>query len=784
MEKILKSIFLATFSLLLSSQALFSQTPHFWEPVIGNDGKFPANQSGAMAVDPTNGNILIITQESNNYTLYLYDGNNWILKSSYTEIGMSTNISSIALAPNGDIYFFGGVGNRVYKIDSSGANWSMVSDAPSGINTILITGSGDDYKIYFGTEGGGFYRPNSNGGWEQANNGLPFLVNDVGVPSAFPIYSMALGADATTLYAGSFRGLYYSVDDGDNWILASYDISYINNLVIVDTNTIFATLLPSSIPERQGVFKSIDKGANWIQVNNIFPPTSTFNFRDKIIYNSKTGDIFVTSTQALSNTIYRSTNLGTSWEDITGFFQGFSRHLAFDPITGQTYIANEASHVYRFTENNMFEEMLWEPISSVPISDNNLPLQFRQIHAFAVANNGDLWAATGEGIFLSTNSGNTWFHKNNGLPTVVDVDIDGRTFRHSPTVIEVLAINPINGSIFTVCDFALFRSTDNGESWTNILDLKSGGDLQSFVFTPSGEIYVKIACFVETPYEGICYSNDNGNTWIQKNNGLPTIRPISGSLAMGPDGALYTGIFEHGMYRSTDCGNNWLPSSNYTNQSAIADFTVSADGSIFAAAWGTGVLKSTDKGITWNQANEGISYGYSGVSITQIIYNPITGHLFAPQDPGFTLRSTNLGESWYREINSFRISGKLAVNSSTGEMFINSSNTIYRSIEHKTSGEISVKEPAKLPTEYNLSQNYPNPFNPTTTIQYSIPKDEHVKLIVYDITGREVKELVNEHKAAGIYNVSFDASSYSSGIYYYRLETVGYNNTQKMVLIK
>jgi flagellar hook assembly protein FlgD len=97
---------------------------------------------------------------------------------------------------------------------------------------------------------------------------------------------------------------------------------------------------------------------------------------------------------------------------------------------------------------------------------------------------------------------------------------------------------------------------------------------------------------------------------------------------------------------------------------------------------------------------------------------------------------------------------------------------------------INTNEPAELPTGYNLSQNYPNPFNPTTTIKYSIPKDEFVKLTVYDITGRVVKELVNGYKSAGRYNVEFNASGYASGIYYYRIEAGQYNNVQKMMLIK
>jgi len=91
---------------------------------------------------------------------------------------------------------------------------------------------------------------------------------------------------------------------------------------------------------------------------------------------------------------------------------------------------------------------------------------------------------------------------------------------------------------------------------------------------------------------------------------------------------------------------------------------------------------------------------------------------------------------------------------------------------------------AEIPKEYKLSQNYPNPFNPVTKISFEIPKTGFVSLRVFDLLGREIKTLVNEVKNAGIYNIDFDGSSFSSGTYLYRLESNGYFETKKMVLIK
>ncbi len=101
-----------------------------------------------------------------------------------------------------------------------------------------------------------------------------------------------------------------------------------------------------------------------------------------------------------------------------------------------------------------------------------------------------------------------------------------------------------------------------------------------------------------------------------------------------------------------------------------------------------------------------------------------------------------------------------------------------------------------LPNEYVLSQNYPNPFNPRTTIKYSIPsnvksetlptgrQEAEVKLIVYDVLGKEIKILINQEQQSGNYEVNFNGAGLSSGIYYYQLKTNDFVQTKKMILLK
>lgn len=101
-----------------------------------------------------------------------------------------------------------------------------------------------------------------------------------------------------------------------------------------------------------------------------------------------------------------------------------------------------------------------------------------------------------------------------------------------------------------------------------------------------------------------------------------------------------------------------------------------------------------------------------------------------------------------------------------------------------------ITEEEQKPGEYVVSQNYPNPFNPSTTILYTVPSTEYIVLRIYDILGREVSTLVNEHKPAGTYTIQWDGKNSAgqqvgSGIYFYQLKSEsGFIQTNKMLLLK
>ena len=106
-------------------------------------------------------------------------------------------------------------------------------------------------------------------------------------------------------------------------------------------------------------------------------------------------------------------------------------------------------------------------------------------------------------------------------------------------------------------------------------------------------------------------------------------------------------------------------------------------------------------------------------------------------------------------------------------------------IHYSTSATTGIDEKSNnIPNQFELSQNFPNPFNPVTTIKYQVPELSFVTLKIYDVLGSEIITLVNEEKPIGSYEIEFDATGLSSGIYFYKLQAGSFVETKKMILLK
>ncbi len=150
---------------------------------------------------------------------------------------------------------------------------------------------------------------------------------------------------------------------------------------------------------------------------------------------------------------------------------------------------------------------------------------------------------------------------------------------------------------------------------------------------------------------------------------------------------------------------------------------------------------------------------------------------------GVILRTTNAGLQWTTQPSG-------TINDLYGVNFINANTGtavgIGGAILKTTNGGATIiqKINSTVPSSFKLLQNFPNPFNPVTTIRFNIANAGFVKLSVYNILGKEIETIVNESMSEGTYETKWDASSYPGGVYFYRLETDGYSETRKLVLLK
>ena len=336
-----------------------------------------------------------------------------------------------------------------------------------------------------------------------------------------------------------------------------------------------------------------------------------------------------------------------------------------------------------------------------------------------------------------------------------------------------------NGFVFAVGNQGtVIRSTNTGNDWVVATPVTTA-DLYCSDFRSGG------FCYAVGDNGTILLSVTNGDTWNAVTSG--TIRNLK-AVAISQLSVLnVVAAGEKGtIIRSTDGGSNWTNVS--ISDTTITFYDISKRGIYYNTGnsfciVGTGgrIYKSTDNGATWQQKPSGTTN-----TLRSIYFHTVDSAVVAG-DNGTIRFTADGGETWFSDA---------FFNSPLARQY-NSVSLVNRG--HKTYSAISdtiwfvSNDPITIglnpvssvvPTGYSLSQNYPNPFNPSTNIKFSVPKSSAVKLIVYDINGREVEILVNESLSTGTYRADWNASKYSSGVYFYKLTAGDFTETKSMVLIK
>ncbi len=380
-------------------------------------------------------------------------------------------------------------------------------------------------------------------------------------------------------------------------------------------------------------------------------------------------------------------------------------------------------------------------------------------------------------MYVSSDSGTTW------------ANIPGP----SNLMVQLTALDE-EGTIYVGDQDAphgLQRTTDNGAHWTSIIDTTALG-CNTVGIGPFGDVF---ATFQQMANVNLLYhSTDHGDTWTVDTVAFgvesvpaatPPMYPFDSQNHIFTFGR--TGFIDE-VYRSIDSGTTWtmasagLPPSDFRTLCISSDTTLYVSGTYTPGIGST--YRSTNDGKSWVPCD---TTGLPAFTMFSQLVTDLKNNVYGIDGGGSgagVYRSTDAGHTWSDVTAGLNSSGLRysLVTSPSGALFCATQVGLYKSTQALT----SVRSGYPVPSEVFLAQNYPNPFNPSTVIHYSIPVETYncTSLRVYDILGREVAVLVNERKAPGNYEVKFDGSRLTSGMYFYQLRAGDFVETKRLLLLK
>jgi photosystem II stability/assembly factor-like uncharacterized protein len=378
-------------------------------------------------------------------------------------------------------------------------------------------------------------------------------------------------------------------------------------------------------------------------------------------------------------------------------------------------------------------------------------------------------AGSGGTLIKTTNSGISWAPLSSGLSS----DINSVYFYNATTG---LACGNSGNIIIT---------TNAGSSWNPVV---SG--VTDNLYAISFFNYSNGVCSGSSGT--LLYTTSGGLNWVVAVNGfLSSYYAIHMPSAANAIAGGVNTIFQPLIARTTDGGANWNYSSFYlnSNEGNIRGiyFVDPSTGFAVSNVWnGQGAISYTSNGgINW--ATQLFTHALNSITFP----GSITGYTVGSN--GYILKTTDAGTSWVPQASGVTsVLRSVAFTDSLLGFAAGDGGVI---IKTTNGGITSVTEVSNhIPGDYQLSQNYPNPFNPVTKIKFQIPLSRGVSalggrgvlssLVIFDVMGREVSTLVNQHLNPGTYEVNWDASNYPSGVYVYKLTSGDFTDSKRMILIK
>ncbi|RPI15437.1 MAG: T9SS C-terminal target domain-containing protein [Ignavibacteriae bacterium] len=478
-----------------------------------------------------------------------------------------------------------------------------------------------------------------------------------------------------------------------------------------------------------GVYKTTDSGANWNMLAD-FLTYSSFIISPSIYY----------LVDYTNNRVYKTTNSGTNWNSYYLGNFNTSRCIYF-PTPNTGYIGGNIGRFYKTTDSGGS----W-------FSDRRGTMQNLKSIKFINTLSGYCVGDTGT-ILQTTNGGTNWNIQScptnanlneccfNDFDNGIVVGQNGTLLRTSNHGLNWNIISTSystnfnsvsrNNNSFVVVgnNSVILKSTNLGLNWS-VINSPYSNNLKAINFTDNSTGYISAT-------DKILKTINGGNNWVITSYNGGGI----GSFSFTDNN---TGYVDNGqILKTTDGSNSWFVASSF-NPYRFKFINSSVGIAFIGGGYAWTIYRTSNGGVNWLIINQIVGGTNMTCEYNDIyFFNDVTGWIIGSK--GAIVKTTNAG-GLYVPVNNPSI---------------------------------------PIPEDYLLSQNYPNPFNPETKISYSIPKSCTVSLIVYDLLGRVVMNLVNnEFLKPGNYEVSFNGNNLASGIYFYRIVTDEFTQSRKMILIK
>jgi len=377
-----------------------------------------------------------------------------------------------------------------------------------------------------------------------------------------------------------------------------------------------------------------------------------------------------------------------------------------------------------------------------------------------------------DGLIMRTEDGGlSWLEQTSGITNVLNSNEFINYLDNTGT--------PVNMQLAVGENGIIVKSIDDGLTW-NIIQSGTIENLNDVV------IYSPEMIFVCGNNGTLLSSNDFGESWgplvLETSNSLNHLTVFSPSTFVNTINAVVVG--DSGTCFATTNMVDWYSLTIPTTENLLS-VTSMEDVLVCAGNNGT-ILKSINKGVDWVESSSGII-----TNIFDLLFVNATT-VIGSSENGIIVRSEDLGDNWTTIITPANVDlfavnfGSELFGISTGaegtKIYTTDGGATWVSNINTAFAKNTKIEPV------NLNQNYPNPFNPSTIINYTVNDNSNISIKVYDMTGREIRTLVNSFQGSGTYSVSFNAANLASGMYFYVMRVnTGSNEitkTMRMILTK